>query len=337
MTIPPYLARSWDQSVSQRTQDYVYEDCTVWLQVESKKFKISRRRLTMVSPVFQDLFSMPNSDDEPIVLRHALEEFQAFIWYLEANHFEFADWMTLSTRPERFARVISIASMAHFYQCWEITSWAGDQLSELLPCCGVVDFNTLKRLYKFASFSSEHAPKLIEQVRTYWCQKIEASNDPVSWLAGAKDLQDQYLQAIAYFHILRLGNAKIKSNTGLSPLDRIRLQTGAMNLPRDDGVAANAAPPPTVIPSSLPSRRNDPRRPYDSWAVLARSIKTSSSDPLDPLNLLQSTDDESRPAAVHDSWPQVYLLTKYSGDSLWALFDHSPMGFELSKLTISGL
>ncbi|KAH7101913.1 hypothetical protein BKA62DRAFT_756996 [Auriculariales sp. MPI-PUGE-AT-0066] len=315
--VPAYLARPWDVSVAKRTHEYIYDDSTVWLKVEGQMFKVSRRKLTTVSAVFSNLFCLPKTDEEPIKLNHTVEDFKAFLWYLESNHFEFADWMKCSTVPERFARVLSIASMAHFYLCSEISAWATVQLKELLPSCGLIDIGTLKRRHAFSSRASDQEPTFFDQVQSYWCNTIRSSTDPIHWLVASQDLHDQHLQSFAYLQILKLQHATIQSDKRLSVLDRMRLHTGAFNLIIHDG---------TGTESNYRHARSS-GGVSDPQGIL--SHRTSFR--IEVLSEVYATD----PARYSITRTQrANLLARYGVKSLWEIFNRSPMGFELSKIAI---
>ncbi|KAH7101904.1 hypothetical protein BKA62DRAFT_701774 [Auriculariales sp. MPI-PUGE-AT-0066] len=294
-------ARAWDQSVRECTQGFVYDDYSVCLQVEGKTFKVSKRKLVKISPVFADTLKLPTNCNEPIRLTNKAYEFESFLWYIHANYFEFADFMNNSTKPQRFDRILSIASIAHFYQCFEIIDWAVLEILDLFPACGVSDLQTLQRLYTLATRCGDQAPDLFELAQSYCYQEIQDSTDPVSWLCAAKEVDDPYLQAYAYFHILKLRNADIRDDARLSTLDRIRLHTGALNLRR-----------------------------FEPVACLSGCFRFSRS---------HKSDCDRSPAVRQnpDTWspdPRAPLQTHYGEDSLWDMFDRSPMGFSLSTLTI---
>ncbi|KAH7101902.1 hypothetical protein BKA62DRAFT_159300 [Auriculariales sp. MPI-PUGE-AT-0066] len=293
--------RAWDQSVRVRTQDFVYEDHTVCLQVEGTTFKVSKQKLTTISPIFEDILKSSQNCNDPIQLNNKADEFKSFLWYIHANHFEFAEFMDRSTTLERFDRILGIASIGHFYKCLDISVWAAAQIMLLLPNCGVTSCTTLRRLYDFAARCSDIAPDLSTRAQNYCCQEIQKSEDPILWLVIAKHLEDQYLQAYAYFHILKLKNAVIRPDMRLSTLDKIRLHTGALNLRRFEPVAC-----------------------LSGCFRFSRSHKSDCD---------RSPEVRQNP----DTWspdPRAPLQTQYGEESLWDMFDRSPMGFSLSTLTI---
>ncbi|KAH7101899.1 hypothetical protein BKA62DRAFT_701758 [Auriculariales sp. MPI-PUGE-AT-0066] len=304
-SMPCERARSWDVRVLARTHKFVYEDCTVLLQVEEQRFKVSRWRLATISPLLKDLLAPPRADNDPIILDHSAVEFQEFLWYLHVNHLEFADFITKATVTERFTRALGIASMAHFYQCSKILEWAITQLIDFLPSCGVTNAETLQRLYAFASRCMDQAPELLPKVSNYCKQQIQSSTDPTSWLDIAKHLQDKDLQAVAYFHILKLKHADIGPDKRLSTLDKIRLTNGALNFQRNQTVECGCG----CLQGS-------------KWKSPSRS---------------QGDQSEISPSQMrdHNTWlpnPHVPLLSHHGEDSLWNMFDRSPMGFTVSEL-----
>ncbi|KAH7101884.1 hypothetical protein BKA62DRAFT_159082 [Auriculariales sp. MPI-PUGE-AT-0066] len=281
---------SWDRSVFKRTQDFVYEDSTVWLQVENTKFSVSRRRLTTVSPVFEGLFSLPHISDEPTILHHSATDFKHFLWYLHVDYFEFADYLQNCPIEQRVHRSLSIARLAHFYEASTILAWALKELTSLLPSSNVRDSSTLKCIYVFARDASKD---LLDKLNEHWCQQVRSSADPVDWLIAARDVDDKYLQAYAYFHILNKTNAQLHEEKRLSTLDKLRLSMGTINLRRyqQNGCGCNN-------PYSYGHRCGQTQDP-DQWS------------------------------------PKVTapLQVKYGNESLWDMFAHSPMGFDLADGT----
>ncbi|KAH7101881.1 hypothetical protein BKA62DRAFT_158955 [Auriculariales sp. MPI-PUGE-AT-0066] len=220
---------SWFESVRERTQNYFYEDSTVLLQVESKQFRVSRRKLTTASPVFESMFSLPKIDEGPTVLHHKAEDFERFLWYLHADYFEFNEYLDKCPTDQRIRCASSIASLAHFYESSSISTWALTELTSLLSKSNLQDKDTLTRIYVFASDANA---QLLSLLKVHWHRQLDCSSDPVIWLVAARDVGDQELQAYAYFYILRKTNLEIRQDPRLSTLDRLRLTTGTVNLLR---------------------------------------------------------------------------------------------------------
>ncbi|KAH7094184.1 hypothetical protein BKA62DRAFT_720989 [Auriculariales sp. MPI-PUGE-AT-0066] len=302
------LARetSWDEHVRSTTSSYVYDDTTVWLSVAERRYKISRKRLTDVSPVFKDMFELPPMNDDPIDLPVNLIEFEHFLWYLHVDHLEFSKWDGESTGEARFSRVLGIATIAHVYQAGDIVTWAVAQILGLLPALPVRDIVVVKRLYEFSLRADGVDPQLPKQSRDYWCSRVIETSDPVEWLLAAKELDDQYLQAYAYFHILKCTGVKVASDTRLTVLDRVRLLLGVTNLRRFCPVMAD-------VNSSCPCQ--DPWTHYQyghshSW----RRIQ-----PEPPV-----TGDQSELTIMAD----VPFQETYGTLTLWEVFTRSVVGFQ---------
>ncbi|KAH7101908.1 hypothetical protein BKA62DRAFT_701784 [Auriculariales sp. MPI-PUGE-AT-0066] len=284
----------WDRSVQERTQNFVYQDSTVWLEIEKTKFRVSRHRLTSVSPLFETIFGLPKDEDPeaPIVLHHRLDEFENFLWYLHVDHLEYENYKTKCPDDEQFRRALGIASMAHFYQAMDIARWAIGQLLLLLPSSNITAADTLKRIHSFSLRARDLEPQLSQKVREYWCNQVRSSQDPVVWLRASQDAADEYLQAYAYYHILKLKNVTIRTDARLSALDKLRLHVGVFNLLRYQGVGCTCASAQVLQTGHLCGRTVDP----DEWSP------TSS----------------------------VPLKESYGAWSLWDMFTRSPMGLVLT-------
>ncbi|KAH7101917.1 hypothetical protein BKA62DRAFT_829753 [Auriculariales sp. MPI-PUGE-AT-0066] len=289
---------SWLRSVRDRTHEYNYCDSTVHLRVKHRNYRVSIARLTSISPVFEDLFSMPKADQEPIELNHDVDEFEWFLWYLHASHIEFADFMANSDHHMRLACITDIGSMAHFYQCSAATYWAISEILKLLPVSGIGrNLTQMKRLLSFAHRCSDHAPQLLDMARDSWCSKSWISLVPSIALREAKMLDDTYLQARCYFIILQYTSAKIREDKVLTDLDRLRLNIGATNLRKYENIHC---------------------------CGYARGHVASC------FKMLAAGQD-------NDDWspnPRAPLQDMYGDVSLWDMFNRSSMGLDLSELTI---
>ncbi|KAH7094177.1 hypothetical protein BKA62DRAFT_720974 [Auriculariales sp. MPI-PUGE-AT-0066] len=212
--------------------DYTYDDTTVSLSIGERRFKVSRKRLTDVSPIFADMFQLPSANDDPIDLPVDIDEFRHFLWYLHVSIVEFIKWDKECTGDARFRRLLGIAAIAHVYQAPDVVAWSVAQLLPLLSSVPVRDVATVKRLYDFALRAEGVDPQLQTQCRDYWCSRVRESSDPIEWLLAAHSLNNQYLQAYAYFHILGCSGATLASDSRLTVVDRLRLLVGVTNLRR---------------------------------------------------------------------------------------------------------
>ncbi|KAH7101921.1 hypothetical protein BKA62DRAFT_770145 [Auriculariales sp. MPI-PUGE-AT-0066] len=283
----------WNRSVRERTQNYVYEDSTVWLEVDKTKFRVSRRKLTSVSPLFETIFDLPKQEDEeeqPIVLHHSVSDFENFLWYLHTDHLEFENYKAQCPKEERFRHALSIASIAHFYQATDIARWAIAELLALLPSSNIKEHDILTGIHSFSTRALDIEPQLLRKVQEYWCQQVTTSTDPVLWLRAARSAQDQYLQAYAYYYILKLKNLALRSDPRLSTIDKLRLQCGAVNLLRFQGQSCSCT---NVLNNGHTCGRTvDP----DEWTAAT----------------------------------SVALKDFYGSWSLWDMFTRSAMGLELA-------
>jgi len=133
---------------------------------------------------------------------------------------------------------------------------------------------------------------------------ISSSPDPVAALGAAKSIQDQYLQAYAYYHVLKKTSGQIADDTRLDELDRLRLIIGSLNLRRYEVPACNCS---------------DRNVKYDGYNR-HYGYRQHTHEPL------QATTDE-RLWTPQTSAP---LQDKYDTHTLWDLFTRSPLGIQLS-------
>ncbi|KAH7101956.1 hypothetical protein BKA62DRAFT_701940, partial [Auriculariales sp. MPI-PUGE-AT-0066] len=271
---------------------------------------ISRKRLTDVSPIFADMFELPpvRLNDDPIVLPVDLAEFEHFLWYLHVSHLGFAKWDKESTGDGRFRRVLGIAAIAHVYQAMDIAVWAVAQVISLLPSQPIMDAVSVKRLYEFALRADGVDAQLQVQSRNYWCARVRESQAPVDWLLAAKELNDKYLQAYTYFHILKRTGIEVIGDSRLTVVDRLRLLLGVANLRRFTAVA-----PATSC--TCPNPYNHSRHGYcSSW------------NPPQTQHLIVSGDHKGQPIMA-----DAPLQDKYGTLTLWEVFTHSAVGIQAEE------
>ncbi|KAH7101909.1 hypothetical protein BKA62DRAFT_829744 [Auriculariales sp. MPI-PUGE-AT-0066] len=225
------------RSVRERTHGYNYRDGTVSLRVKHAKYTVSMTKLTSFSPVFEDLFSMPKADQEPIELDHDVDEFESLLWYLHASHLEFANFMANPDPDMHLDCIANIGSMAHFYQCLAVTDWAISEILKLLSAFETGEMLAqMQRLLLFAHRCKDHAPQLLQEVRNLWCSSGWMVIAPSFCLQNVKMLDDNYLQARCYFNILEQTSAEIRNDNLLTALDRLRLNIGAINLRKYENI-----------------------------------------------------------------------------------------------------
>ena len=160
--------------------------------------------------------------------------------------------------------------------------------------CATLDL--LPRLHKLAQNCCDTHPELQESVQERWRAIIVDTQDPVSTLLAARELEDHYLQAYSYFHILqKMRNDQIAEDMRLSALDKFRLLVGSLNLrmyKKPDCICQQCKP---RFPLHFDSKR--PKQGID--------LTTCSSD------------------------PGVHVQDNYDSISLWNIFTVSPMGLSL--------
>ena len=131
-------------------------------------------------------------------------------------------------------RMVSIATVLHMYENTQTARWALDWAFTLLETCTrgfVASPRMVNALVCVASryFDSpdEHKRTLASRARDVWCDTLaDLQSDPVQFLLGATELQDNFLQGHAYFYVLRLPEDTIAKDTRLRGIDRRRLLIG---------------------------------------------------------------------------------------------------------------
>ncbi|KAH7101906.1 hypothetical protein BKA62DRAFT_671588 [Auriculariales sp. MPI-PUGE-AT-0066] len=315
----------WYQSVRDRTHNFNCDGSTVCLQVEGRQYTVAKHRLTSISPVFSDLFSLPQTNDAPVVLNHSVEEFESFLGYIYATHCEFAKLKSAPWSQEILIQMLNIASIAHFYQCSDIVKWAIVELREYSQSTtsDSIPLSLLPRLYSFARRASDISSELLDQVRTHWCHLTRSATDPVDWLVRANEVQDEYLQAYAYFHILRLRYDTICAETRLSRLDKQRVTLGSLNL--REYVSDHNNCPPAGRTGHSRIAKCPPCRPGHSRVANCPPVRPSFS------RITKCRQAEKAPLD-HDARspdPKAPLQDTYGKMSLWDIFNYSPVGYRL--------
>ncbi|KAH7068581.1 hypothetical protein BKA62DRAFT_763184 [Auriculariales sp. MPI-PUGE-AT-0066] len=194
---------------------------TVQLSIGEHRFKISRSACPMIS-IFADMFKLSpvcDTDLEILVLITArvdkrrgdrsqlIRRVRALLWYLHVSPAEFEKWDNQCNGETRFRACSAL-------RLWPPLPGHGNcdravaRVVTLLPA-------TVKRLYDFALRSDGVDARFQIQCRDY-CERFERS----------------YLQAHAYFHILKSSNSEITSDPRLTVVDRLRLLLGVTNLGR---------------------------------------------------------------------------------------------------------
>lgn len=205
---------------------------------------------------------------------------------------------------ERFRRALGITSIAHFYEATELIRWAIKELLDYLEEGSTPEF--LARLYRLGALCHDIDPALAEKTFIAWKRMISTSDDPIAALGNAKGVQDEYLQAYAYYHILQKTTGQIADDTRLTTLDRLRLMAGSLNLRRYETPACNCSNRHLQVTGPVS---------FTTFAQVAHTHRP-----------VQATRNEYR-------WsPRVEVpeLDNYDGHTLWNLFTRSPLGINLS-------
>jgi len=125
---------------------------------------------------------------------------------------------------------------------------------------------------------------------------ISSSSDPIGALEVTQRIQDQFMQAYVYYHILRKTAGEIADDPRLTTLDRLRLMNGSLNLLRYEKSHCDCYH----------------KQDYGCCSHLQIRVQTTT-------NEYQWT-----PKAA------AGLQDKYDTHTLWDLFTRSPLGIKLS-------
>ena len=239
---------------------------------------------------------------------------------------QFQRYQRRCTAIDKFTTALGVANIAHMYECTDILEWAIVEVFSALERRDrqfTVDPSLMTKVYQFASRHLEPPPvlsttaprvTLLARVQEVWADLVSASADPVEWLVAARSLscQDEFLQAVAYFYILKRGpQAGHRSDPRLTGEDGRRLVIGAFNL---NITAASGTPTTTTSSSGAMFGRAlapapVPAPAYGGWGSTSLFGAPQSS--------------ASEPVAV--VWQGQYDRTiRTRRDELWGLFHDSP-------------
>jgi len=206
----------------------------------------------------------------------------------------FQDYISNCPKAERFRRALGMTSIAHFYESTEIARWAIKELLEHLNI-GLTP-EMLPKLYRLGELCRDINPNLAQETGEAWKRMISSSSDPIAAFEATQRIQDQYMQAYAYYHILKKTAGEIADDPRLTTLDRLRLMNGSLNLLRYEKSHCNC----------------HNKQYYGGCSHLQIRV--------------QKTTDEYQwtPKAV------APLQDTYDTHTLWDLFTRSPLGIKLS-------
>jgi len=191
--------------------------------------------------------------------------------------------------------------MAQFFIAESVIKWGLDYLSQHTNACATLEL--LPRLHKMARTYCVICPELQKAVQERWRTIIYNTQDPVSSLLAARELDDHYLQAYSYFYILqKMRNGDIAQDAQLSALDKFRLSVGYHNL--------------TMY--KAPHCQCQPALKCD------HKLHASFGLYFNPKRANQGIDISTR-----FSDAGVLIQDKYDSMSLWDIFTVSPIGLSL--------
>ncbi|KZV92430.1 hypothetical protein EXIGLDRAFT_749664 [Exidia glandulosa HHB12029] len=147
-------------SLEVATRDFDYEEAVIRLRVGDRTFNIARRGLTQRSPVFREMFSLPQpaSPNPPeVVLHDDRKFFAAYLWLIHADHLDVLAFNEAPADDNYLRRWYGIAYTAHKYQANSIATYA----------IGLA-LDYLQRVARDESFLVGAAASLLLAVITQW-------------------------------------------------------------------------------------------------------------------------------------------------------------------------
>ncbi|KAH7103535.1 hypothetical protein BKA62DRAFT_654619 [Auriculariales sp. MPI-PUGE-AT-0066] len=231
--------QKWDCGVLESNSNFFYQDSAVLIKVGGRDFRVSRSRLAAVSPQFQQAFQFAGAhpDSEPVELHNDPEDFEYFLWFVHVNPLQLEQYNARVSKPEKFRHWLGIAVIAHMYEASDISESCVTKIFAALEradrAFSVEPFMMCK-LYRLTIRHAEPVSagslSLLDRTRRIWADLLYASKDPVQWLLAARapEVEDTYLQALAYYYIYSKGPKS--EDARLTGEDGQRLLIGAFNL-----------------------------------------------------------------------------------------------------------
>jgi hypothetical protein len=147
----------------------------------------------------------------------------------------FQEYKARSSYSQEIDCHLGITTVAHMYEASTLATWAFTfvlrNLQHVTDNC-----NLLIRAYKLAKRVGDLqcGVDAVGAVCDAWRICTKRSDDPVKWLAAAKEMGDVDLQACAYLQIVSKTEGIINPDKRLGALDVLRLHIGIVNLRRWD-------------------------------------------------------------------------------------------------------
>ncbi|KAH7102628.1 hypothetical protein BKA62DRAFT_617331, partial [Auriculariales sp. MPI-PUGE-AT-0066] len=197
---------------------------------------ISRSRLIKFCPALRAMLSLPQQQGVNYVeLHNDPEDFRSFMWYMDVDPISFLAYRESPSSESKCRRLVGVAAVLHMYDNPKDARWILDWLFSLVETCErkFIPGINFVALHRTASRWAEtdppdaHERTPMTRARDLWCDMMaQQGTDPVAFLVAAKEQEDQYLQAHAYFYTLRLEHDVIAADKRLTVQDRQRLMIG---------------------------------------------------------------------------------------------------------------
>ncbi|KXN89056.1 hypothetical protein AN958_06360 [Leucoagaricus sp. SymC.cos] len=230
-----------------RDTDYYFEKDDCIIRAENCLFKIHRFLLERDSPIFQDLFSLPQtssasehvhsgistirgegeSDENPVICHDTADDFRALCWALYARPKDIDAQRTTSADLVQMARLLAIS---HKYQiehlcdwCWSVIGTKAAQVFQHLTSSSDQGWKETERLLNL-SIQSQQA-RLAKALEEDWLRKIQSTNiaDSQMALRAALDAAERSAGTLRQFHgkayYMYIKNVMMLHSSSESPIE----------------------------------------------------------------------------------------------------------------------
>ncbi|EJD35389.1 hypothetical protein AURDEDRAFT_188753 [Auricularia subglabra TFB-10046 SS5] len=228
------------QTIDAVISDFYYDDFAVELHVGNEIFKISSSRLALASPVFRQMFTLPQPKiAQPVVLHNDPGEFKDYLWYIHADPFSAQDFLELPDSAAKCSRMLGIANVAHMYDVSNVAARAmKNALGMLLSTERSFDID-LELAHRLLRTPAEvqidtDGEDMHKQCVDVVCDAMSPrggsgvfETDPITAVTLAREFDNRTVMAHAYFYVLQKGDDYWKADKRLDALDRMRLLCGS--------------------------------------------------------------------------------------------------------------
>ncbi|EJD35387.1 hypothetical protein AURDEDRAFT_188751 [Auricularia subglabra TFB-10046 SS5] len=250
-----------------------FTDRTVEFKVgrDGQLFRVSAGRLIMRSPLFKEMFTLPQPSN-PIAESDAamdlsdidLDEFNAYLWFINADPISAQKFFARPSDGDKCSMLFGIAILSHRFQAGDVVDWAIKEGLAILHnrdrYLSEMDVKLAGRLLRMSSLLRIAG----DTVRAAACKKVvcdaidaqggpasSLSWDPVPVLSIARSDEHREVLFHVYHKLLRMGTWK--DDARLLAIDRRRLLCGYYSCAVE--AASTPAPHHRQHYSTAPSRK----------------------------------------------------------------------------------